>query len=293
MPSNLVSIVVPVYNGERFLAEALNSVLNQTYQNWECIIVDDGSSDQSLEIAMEFSKRFPGKFRVLSQANSGQSSARNSGIAEALGEFIAFLDCDDVWHTDKLATQLDAFSLHDNLALSMTSYAIVQHNRPRRVVLLKNLKSLERDWTRFKGYGGGLESVGMIKVGVIEKLNFDESLSTSSGLDLFLRITKIGEIHLTRKVLMEYRKYPGQWHGDFSELRKNVDTIYQKHFPQEMSSYLRDFERYERLVNLKSGISSFNFSLCAKVFHITDFPYIAMRFVKYLKSICAGLTVRS
>jgi len=292
MPSNLVSVVVPVYNGERFLAEALNSVLNQTYQNWECIIVDDGSLDQSLEIAMEFSNRVPEKFRVLSQENSGQASARNSGIAEALGEFIAFLDCDDVWHRDKLATQIDAFSLHNGLALSMTSYAIVQRSRPRRVVLLKNLKSLERDWTRFKGYGGGLESVGMIKVGVIEKLNFDESLSTSSGLDLFLRITKIGEIHLTRKVLMEYRKYPGQWHSDFSELRKNVATIYQKHFPQELGSYLRDFERYERLVNLKSGIKSFNLSLCVRALRITDISYIVMRFLKYLKSVFVGLTAR-
>lgn len=292
MPSDLVSIVVPVFNGQRYLADALNSVLNQTHQAWECIIVDDGSSDLSLDIAMGFLNNFPDKFKVLRQKNLGQASARNSGIAEAEGNFVAFLDCDDEWHKDKLAIQLAEFSSNNNIVLSLTSYAIVQRKRPRRVVLLKNLATLEQDWTRFKGYGGGLESVGVVKAEVIKKLKFDEHLSTSSGLDLFLRVKGSGSIQITRKVLMEYRKYPGQWHGNFSELKKNIVYIYQKHFPDELDSYMQDFERYERLINLKSGTRELKLSLIVGVFHLSDIPYIIRRLFRYLSSILIGLVVR-
>lgn len=107
-----ISVIVPVHDGERFLADALGSVLAQTRPPDEVIVVDDGSSDRSREIA----RGFPG-VRVLQQPNSGQPRALNKGVAESRGEYLAFLDADDRWLPDKLALQLDAFDAEPELEL--------------------------------------------------------------------------------------------------------------------------------------------------------------------------------
>ena len=104
MADELVSVVIPVYNGERFLAQAIESVLGQTWREVEVIVVDDGSSDHSGEIARRFAP-----VRCLRQDNAGQAAARNRGAAAATGRFLAFLDADDLWLADKLERQLTAF----------------------------------------------------------------------------------------------------------------------------------------------------------------------------------------
>jgi glycosyltransferase involved in cell wall biosynthesis len=107
-----ISAIVPVHDGERFLADALGSVLAQTRPPDEVIVVDDGSSDRSGEIA----RGFPG-VRVLQQPNGGQARALNRGVAESRGEYLAFLDADDRWLPDKLALQLEAFDAEPELEL--------------------------------------------------------------------------------------------------------------------------------------------------------------------------------
>jgi glycosyltransferase involved in cell wall biosynthesis len=105
----LVSVIIPVYNRDRYLAEAIESVLAQTYPAIELIVVDDGSSDRSAEIAQSY----PVIYHF--QPNGGIGSARNAGIALATGEFLAFLDSDDIWVTDKLAKQMAAFDANPHL----------------------------------------------------------------------------------------------------------------------------------------------------------------------------------
>jgi glycosyltransferase involved in cell wall biosynthesis len=99
-----VSIIVPVYNGERFLGEAIDSIFAQTYPSYEIIVVDDGSTDRTRQIALSYPS-----VKYLYQANAGTASARNRGIAIARGEYLAFLDADDVWMPDKLSIQMAAF----------------------------------------------------------------------------------------------------------------------------------------------------------------------------------------
>jgi glycosyltransferase involved in cell wall biosynthesis len=101
----LVSVVIPVYNCERYLAEAIESVLAQTYRPIEIIVVDDGSTDGSAQVA----KRFTDSVRYCFQANSGTSAARNRGASLASGTFFAFLDADDLWVVDKLTRQMAVF----------------------------------------------------------------------------------------------------------------------------------------------------------------------------------------
>src|SRR5438132_1599837 len=103
-----VSVVIPVYNGERYLADAIQSVRDQTYQNFEVIVVDDGSTDGSADVA----QRFGEAIRYVHQANGGVCKARNAGIAAARGAYIAFLDQDDLWLPDKLAAQVTYLDSH-------------------------------------------------------------------------------------------------------------------------------------------------------------------------------------
>src|ERR1700757_3300400 len=104
---DLISIVIPVRNGERFIGRTLRSVLNQSYQNIEVIIVDDGSTDSSLAIAKKIAANDP-RVCYLSGPRAGVAAARNCGIAQARGEFVAPVDADDLWHKDKLLLQLTA-----------------------------------------------------------------------------------------------------------------------------------------------------------------------------------------
>jgi glycosyltransferase involved in cell wall biosynthesis len=106
MNPNKVSVIIPVYNCELYLAEAIDSVLNQTYRSFEIIIIDDGSTDRSREVIKSFDNS---RLRYSFQENKGSSSARNKGVQLARGEFFSFLDADDVWTQDKLALQMKAF----------------------------------------------------------------------------------------------------------------------------------------------------------------------------------------
>jgi glycosyltransferase involved in cell wall biosynthesis len=98
----LISCVIPVHNGERFVAEAIESVLAQTYYPVEVVLIDDGSTDETPRVLSNFGDRV----KVIAQENAGQSAARNRGIQAAAGELIAFLDADDLWLPEKLALQM-------------------------------------------------------------------------------------------------------------------------------------------------------------------------------------------
>jgi glycosyltransferase involved in cell wall biosynthesis len=112
----LVSCIVPVFNGERYLRETLDSIAAQTHRAIEIIVVDDGSTDGSLDVA----GGHPHPIVCLHQANAGHASARNLGIASAAGDFLAFCDADDLWHPEKLARQLARFGECPELGVIFT-----------------------------------------------------------------------------------------------------------------------------------------------------------------------------
>ncbi|HEX8089705.1 MAG TPA: glycosyltransferase family 2 protein, partial [Blastocatellia bacterium] len=98
--NSLVSVIIIFLNAEEFIAEAIESVFDQTYSDWELLLVDDGSTDASAEIALRYAAGYRGRVRYLEHEghqNRGMSASRNLGIASARGEFVAFLDADDVW----------------------------------------------------------------------------------------------------------------------------------------------------------------------------------------------------
>ncbi len=105
MEKGLVSIITPMYNGARFVGDTLNSVLNQTYQHWEVIVIDDGSKDDGPAIVAEYAAK-NSRISLVSQANGGSAAARNNGIRRAKGQYIALLDADDTWESNFLEKQL-------------------------------------------------------------------------------------------------------------------------------------------------------------------------------------------
>ncbi|WP_448571719.1 glycosyltransferase family 2 protein [Trichothermofontia sp.] len=108
----LVSVIIAFLNGQNYISEAIESVIAQTYGNWEIMLVDDGSTDHSMEIALDYSRRYPEKIYYLEHPehqNLGLGLSRNLGIRQSKGEYIAFLDADDIWLPQKLEKQLSIF----------------------------------------------------------------------------------------------------------------------------------------------------------------------------------------
>jgi len=118
--SPLVSAIIIFYNGQQFLEEAILSIFAQTYDHWELLLIDDGSTDQSTNIALDYVQKYPQKVRYFQHPdhqNRGASSTRNLGIHHAKGTYIAFLDADDVWLPEKLTQQLAIFQAYPEAAM--------------------------------------------------------------------------------------------------------------------------------------------------------------------------------
>lgn len=173
----LVSVIVPVYNGEKYLAEAIESIIKQNYQPLEIIIVDDGSTDKTAEIARQFQE----VAHYVYQKNSGPSTARNRGIKLAKGELIAFLDADDLWVEGILPKQIDYLQNNSQVEIVKGRLQnLVTEIDPKTKVLRKKL-------------GKPCVSVhigsAVYRKSVFEKIGlFDENLRHSEDVDFLVRI---------------------------------------------------------------------------------------------------------
>ena len=126
MNNELVTIIMPIYNEEKYLQEAIQSIVEQTYVNWELICINDASTDQSLELLNQYKSD---KIKIISlQKNSGSAIARNEGIKQAKGRYIAYLDGDDYYHKNKLEKQL-TFMQKNQYAITYTGYAFFNENK--------------------------------------------------------------------------------------------------------------------------------------------------------------------
>lgn len=136
-PAPLVSIIVPCYNQAHFLPETLESVLAQTYPYWECIIINDGSTDHTGELAQRWLER-DNRFRYLEKRNGGLSSARNAGLKIAKGEYIQLLDADDLLETEKIRHQLDFWRAGHGLDadILVSGYRYFYDNDPARKLFI-------------------------------------------------------------------------------------------------------------------------------------------------------------
>src|SRR3954469_15054656 len=126
----LISVILPVYNRANWVSRAIDSVLSQTYQNFELLVIDDGSTDDTSRVLESYGSRI----KVLKQAHAGAEAARNLGLEYARGEFVAFIDSDDMWSADRLSSQLLCFNRVE-LGLVFGNAALVDYRQtpPRRL----------------------------------------------------------------------------------------------------------------------------------------------------------------
>lgn len=125
MKDDLISIIIPVYNAEKFLDETINTVLNQTYKNFELILVNDGSKDKSVDVIKKYNDK---RIKLIDNKNNkGAALSRNDGIRKAKGRYICFLDADDLWNKEKLEKQI-SFMKEKECAFSFTGYEFANEN---------------------------------------------------------------------------------------------------------------------------------------------------------------------
>lgn len=200
--NNLISIITPNFNSEKFISQTINSAINQTYTNWEMIIVDDVSTDNSVAIITSFCKQDSRiKLHQLPK-NSGAAIARNKAISLAKGNFIAFLDSDDLWLPKKLELQLD-FMLNNNYALSYTSYEVIDENG---ILTNKTINCKEKlDYNRML-YSNEIGCLtAMYNKDVLGKI-FMPNIRKRQDYGLWLKILKTEEYAFgLTKVLAQYR----------------------------------------------------------------------------------------
>lgn len=130
MNKYLVSIVTPVYNSEKFISETIESIQSQTYRNWELLLIDDCSKDNSYEIIKNYMQNDDRIKYIKLEKNSGAAVSRNTGIKNAKGRFIAFIDSDDLWEAKKLEIQVK-YMLENKLGFSFTSYRYIKEDGTR------------------------------------------------------------------------------------------------------------------------------------------------------------------
>ena len=124
---NKVSIIMPSYNAAKFIAASIQSVIDQTYRNWELLITDDCSKDDTVKIVEKFIVE-DNRIKLFSTGkNSGPACARNKSLKNATGKYIAFLDSDDIWVSNKLETQIK-FMIEKNIAFSFSSYSVIKED---------------------------------------------------------------------------------------------------------------------------------------------------------------------
>ncbi|MCX7282738.1 MAG: glycosyltransferase [Novosphingobium sp.] len=214
--SPTVSVIMPVYNVEAYVAEAINSVLAQTFQDFELIIVDDGGSDRSMDICRSFDDR---RIRIVSQANRGLAGARNTGILEARGAFIALLDSDDRWLKEKLALHVIHLENNPGIGVSFSpSRFIDNEGRAMRLVQAPKLDNITAAHIFCRNpVGNG--SAPVIRRMALETIAFrhpsepqrtfyfDESLRQSEDIELWLRLAVAGGVRFggIAPALTEYR----------------------------------------------------------------------------------------
>lgn len=205
-----VSVVIPLYNAEKTIQATLDSVFQQTFSDFELIVIDDGSTDSSPEIVKVYSDK---RLHLFSFANSGAAAARNQGIARAQGDYIALLDADDIWSADKLADQIEMLKKNPEVGLvySWSDYIDAEGNPVcpgKRVIPSENFDDTYGKLLVSNFLENG--STPLIRKQVLTDVGgFDESLKSSQDLDLYLKIAANYSFAVVPKVQVYYRITPG------------------------------------------------------------------------------------
>lgn len=211
-----ISIIVPVFNGRAFILDALNSILGQSFTDWECVLINDGSTDDSRELIENWihQNSLAHKFELVNTPNQGVSRSRNLGLELVKGEFVAFLDCDDIWERNKLELQYQILCHSPNAIGVVSSFYIVRVDRQKllkasRLIRHSNHRKLIQGWLSLTG-NGALVSSGLLMRR--NNLRFNLHLSTTADIEFFAHLSELGSVKIEPNPLVRYRIHSGQMH---------------------------------------------------------------------------------
>lgn len=297
MSTPLVSIIVPLYNKEKYILDCLQSVALQDFLNWQCIIVDDGSNDGSAKLVDAFIKSTAGNWKFLRKENNGPSSARNFGVLNSESEFIAFLDSDDIWMPDKLSKQIDYLQNSPDCLVSLTDYVITRdfEHKVRGVRSSKSINLLDR-WLNMRGFGGLVESTGLVRKKVFDHgVRFDESLITGEGLDFMFQVSKIGKFCVVPDFLTVYRLSDGQLHKNEALIKRNGRDLATKYAsnPGSLRRVTQDQRAYFSISKLR-GLSKIRLLLALLRYIVRlDLNVVSVATSIIIRNVRANLVSRS
>ena len=211
MPSSPeATVVLCIYNGEKYLAQAIDSVLQQDFQNFELFLLDDGSTDGTLQIIREYEKR-DRRCKVFTGPNLGLIGSRNLGISHANSDLIVLMDADDICMPNRLSTQIRYLNEHpDCVAVGAAALLIDPQGDPLKELLLAE-DHAGIDAAHMAGHGGAIvnPSTMMRKQAVLQVGGYRKEFLHAEDIDLFLRLAEIGQLANIPVQLLQYRQHLG------------------------------------------------------------------------------------
>jgi glycosyltransferase involved in cell wall biosynthesis len=238
----LVSVIIPVYKAERYIATTLQSVLDQTYQNFELLIIDDGSPDRSIEICQQFIDR---RIKIICQENRGVAAARNHGIRAAQGEYIAFLDADDIWLPTKIEKHIHHLENSPSVGISYSYSTLIDAtDKPLGLYQLPQTNNITPvNFLLRDPIGSGSNLIARKAVleaikfsaeidGTITQCYFDEDrqLNPSEDTECWLRMSIKSELKFEGipEVLIQYRLHSGSFSHQFEKKTASWEKLLEK-----------------------------------------------------------------
>lgn len=201
-----VSVIIPAYNHARFLGEALESVLAQTYKDCEIVVVDDGSTDDTRTVATSYAPRV----RYYFQPHGGEGNARNAGIRVTSGRYVAFLDADDTWAPEKLAKQVAYLDAHPEVGVVFTSYLKTDEAGKPLTVEPKRFPYTRSAFETMLIWPYGSMNVAVVRRTCLDRVGgFDETLLFGTDWDIWLRVAQHYGMANLDQPLATYRQSAG------------------------------------------------------------------------------------
>lgn len=223
----LVSVVIPTYNYAHFIAQAIESVLAQTYQNFEIIVIDDGSTDATREAVSRFSR-----VQYLYQDNRGIAPARNAGLFASRGELLVFLDADDRLLPEALATGVASLNANPDCAFVSGHWELFSDDgKPRPsppiVCVTKNHYRAFLDFN----YIGTVGQV-MFRRSILEAVvGFDSAVPGCDDIELYMRIARTHRVHCHDRIVMQHRRHGSNTSGKREMMLRSMLQVYQAQLP--------------------------------------------------------------
>ncbi len=317
MNKPIVSIIIPAYNAEKYLAKAIESVLSQTLHDWELFVVNDGSIDDTEMIAERFVE-FDQRIQYISQQNRGVSSARRSGYAAIVSqsEYVAFLDSDDAWTPLMLETLVNTL---DKNPLAVGAYSLFQNINDygncvdhwrnqefcrQRYVLINGHKTLlpldaKTSFETLLVNAFILPSTALIRRSYYEKTGgFDVNISHAEDWDLFLRLSTYGNFEFVNETIAYYRIGHQSASSDGKKMRQGLRTVFRKQLYSPRNSLERKkyaaqaYRNYEFSEFTNSLHWSKTFLLQGRLGAIKQFGYALRCLFTYIGSYFEEFTLR-